>query len=1690
MHLSKLALLSACSVLVSWGAITGVSVRGVTNTQAVLLYTAPSSSACTVEVSESATYSPLVHDVDGGLYTGAASDARATSVNSGTARQVVIGQRLSQLALDSNVYSRSLQAYTLHYYRITCGSDTATGTFTTANIPFGMTYQDLPQLDPATPGATITPTLLNDRTQTINDQYTGARIRRVSLPTDSPYNGTPGSTSSGPFLFDSGAPRVAAASLVGSPAIGYLAAFAQGSGGPGALYYIIPSTGEVRYLGWSYSVGVINPTDSKFYALSSGNIVSQTYSGDYSEASSGAYASFTPTTVLTGLQAAMHTFDSSFATADFTCYPYVAMGDYIHVTCGRGSQDSYAWIGVVKISTASVIAAVRVDSNIQCRWCGFHQLVAGYTEGLTYIITHGFGGGGIGHGPYVNTYTGGSTLDAVTTTIPVSGEPACSGCGTDSSVAVAQVGDVFQFDSEQVRIVTKTSPTSWVVTRGVNSTTAATHAPSATLTGACNMMPIFWKFLADPHGTDTTSTNFVPDAPWYAATSNGHNDMGDSLLVSESPDGWAIRTGDLVTEAGQAVTRDIPTSVTFAGAMAGCNGNSCVKHPSVGAPGTSWFMDFQQWAAVGGNDYTTTLAPVSGQLYKWASPYTGMITPKYFAIAGAIGARFSGGGAPHALLDVSPATLATTSGDSYKFCVANAVNECHNPSVKGDVFVNLPGSPHLYCNGIGDPCLSNFNAFGNAALQIGTSGTATRVITGGLAGLRSTNDYPTFKPLADGSYGLFAYGEVDSLPPSQVLMAKLPPFTVTDGVDRSKFIPASITLTSPGGSAVKAAIKFGYLEQGAATDYHCTSRAEACVANSAGAPPTDGTTDPFHYATTDSWTPIACTTSCTIVLPVLPMHVAYYQPVFYDSGNSVVSSGSPGIVGDFVQTTIASSGHVPVGISHFIDPWIDTWTLQTNVQGDNEMATAWAADSLLPLFADPTGLTVLFPVNDMTLGGCGGGVGIVQLSKLAGIGVTATSGNTLMTPVNCMTSYASATSPNGTWNDGLSWKGAMMAFRNNRLLAYFYRQANAGNAFTDSSLVISPDAGQTWVDYGRYSNYTVTGASCTSTTATLSATNALSAGQKIYVHDIGAVYDGKQTIATASGSQVTYAVSTCTGATGSTGYFGILAADGSAPDGTLGTYAMMWPSASGRQMVLPSPINYGQDGNYPTGIDPTCDPTAYVCGLSWDGRGSEKTYLWRVPLGQEMTKASYQWYVCSGYNAYWPVPDTVCDGNRSANWTSTQTSATPILYQFDWSSNVGIHPGEGDGLKYLPTHQAYLLMSSISPLGDGAHLALSWAPHPWGPFYPFFSSDCTERGAGYTYGCVPFWTLMGYGENMISTTPPLTQIRISAKGDHDSGNYEGSPAFWTVEAATGRVPFTGAARRADYMGTVGQMGMGHRFVSGNESDAISRRGLNYSLDWWTDVWDHSGKNDGTRPWFRDVISGGSKYFACWDDDGGSHAGLGHSVLETDGLYIPYGYGPRLDSNSVDSTWSASSGNSSWTFVSEFKLASLSNTPRLMFSGGTAALQSINLTSGSVASGDLCVSFGETSSTRFCLPGSSVAINTWYYLAISAEAQGSGYPLLHIYLGTAGTITEYVSTGLSTATNGTTSGGITKACTTYCASAPAITSTVSSLGGGNGGSLNGTLGEAGLYSGVVPSHVIREIYRTLRTDWARVGRGTI
>jgi hypothetical protein len=171
--------------------IQNVSVLGTTATQALIHYTAPNNSPCNIEVSESPTYRPLVHDVDGTLFASAASDTRPGSVTNGAERLFAVGKRAAEVALDTARYSRALQTATQHYFRITCPStgDQATGTFQTNTILFGQGYAEPEASDPNRPGSYAYPTLsTNDRTQAIVDPQTGLLIKRLSLPKQTTAN--------------------------------------------------------------------------------------------------------------------------------------------------------------------------------------------------------------------------------------------------------------------------------------------------------------------------------------------------------------------------------------------------------------------------------------------------------------------------------------------------------------------------------------------------------------------------------------------------------------------------------------------------------------------------------------------------------------------------------------------------------------------------------------------------------------------------------------------------------------------------------------------------------------------------------------------------------------------------------------------------------------------------------------------------------------------------------------------------------------------------------------------------------------------------------------------------------------------------------------------------------------------------------------------------------------------------------------------------------------------------------------------------------------------------------------------------------------------------------------------------------------------------------------------------------------
>lgn len=174
-------LICACAVQAQMITVSNIST---TPTQSVVHYQVTGwTGICTWQVSLASGLSPLVHDVDTSLFSGSNSDARAGSIVIGADRYFVAGTRTSQVASDGNLYSRALQAASLHHYQVSCNGVTSTGVFQTANPELGNNFTEPSPFNSSGYGNYAWPTInWNDQTQTYVDPQTGFAIKRVTQP--------------------------------------------------------------------------------------------------------------------------------------------------------------------------------------------------------------------------------------------------------------------------------------------------------------------------------------------------------------------------------------------------------------------------------------------------------------------------------------------------------------------------------------------------------------------------------------------------------------------------------------------------------------------------------------------------------------------------------------------------------------------------------------------------------------------------------------------------------------------------------------------------------------------------------------------------------------------------------------------------------------------------------------------------------------------------------------------------------------------------------------------------------------------------------------------------------------------------------------------------------------------------------------------------------------------------------------------------------------------------------------------------------------------------------------------------------------------------------------------------------------------------------------------------------------------
>jgi hypothetical protein len=508
------------------------------------------------------------------------------------------------------------------------------------------------------------------------------------------------------------------------------------------------------------------------------------------------------------------------------------------------------------------------------------------------------------------------------------GNGSCAKNNAQQGLQAAAAGDILQFQpgpAEWVRLIARTDATHWMIQRAIgppNSSGPAVVDHSG-VTGlylyeycsARQFNPktdwygdgVTWDFAADPHGLNAGNT--VRVIPFDTT----HPVPRQSGVIG---DDYPISTGILAP-----ATISVALSPAFDGVV-GITGAAEAAQPHANhsqdmAPASdqNWFLDARPLAGPG-SGVVDTFTHVSGQLYKVrniavpAGDKDNFTNTSWGASSGnsrtlnrKIQPTMAMSGT-QPMVDISSAAtgnvIGDTGADSYKYCVVRLVNECRTGSVVGEAYLNAPyvkprgdgtyGSELAYSGQEAalqnDLCIFNSDGYLNAIVQLGyqtsdATGALGRRLTRGLIRYRLSDVNMSVKSMPNASWVNIEGG----------MMVKLPPFPAVDTVNRQTFVPLVLSLDPPPGIAVdNAIVEFGYVENGAADRFYCTSRREACLAVAATVP-----TDPFKFpsdgsdGTAATVTGVPCASGCSVAIPAIPQRLAYYQVQYRDSGNRVIA---------------------------------------------------------------------------------------------------------------------------------------------------------------------------------------------------------------------------------------------------------------------------------------------------------------------------------------------------------------------------------------------------------------------------------------------------------------------------------------------------------------------------------------------------------------------------------------------------------------------------------------------------------------------------------------------------------------------------------------------------------------------------------------------------------------------------------
>lgn len=303
-----------------------------------------------------------------------------------------------------------------------------------------------------------------------------------------------------------------------------------------------------------------------------------------------------------------------------------------------------------------------------------------------------------------------------------------------------------------------------------------------------------------------------------------------------------------------------------------------------------WYLDGNPWAPWTGGFYglwNQSAALVTGSLYRLTSLSHTPLLRKILPTVAWAGQRL--------LQDVSgPGSVITGGGgDAWKYCVADQAGECVSGSTVGSVYMNIPGATNEGSCGESfyyrRPCFTSLVNAGVGISQYGgrksdINNFGLRYLTGHLQRHNMTWTYSNASPIPNGKFavigGTWLGGRRNDL-----LLMKLPRIPERDSINRADFVPVRVAVGGYDGST-KIRVRFGYADNGAAEDYYCTTRREACV--------TGGT--PYSWIGEAPAAQTCGATGCQVRIPAISGRVLYYVVDRLNNAGAVIDSTTRGAV--------------------------------------------------------------------------------------------------------------------------------------------------------------------------------------------------------------------------------------------------------------------------------------------------------------------------------------------------------------------------------------------------------------------------------------------------------------------------------------------------------------------------------------------------------------------------------------------------------------------------------------------------------------------------------------------------------------------------------------------------------------------------------------------------------------------------